>query len=186
MLVTDFRNYFSVLCWWPIFDVGAKLLMLVTWLVTNIQNLSPTHSVSNIGHQHWCNPDWVIAPNYNFILVNLLHFSGVTSLKTRMLFTWILSNGKDITKELFTTAMLVLQMESWNWNCEDAKIQKHTTEQKLHHCGIRSLLLNLLKRWSNMDILKLKYRKWFYWAIFTPFLSNFSMDQNSIILLNCH
>ena len=55
MLVTDFRDYFSVLCWWPIFDVGAKLLMLVTWVVTNIQNLSPTHLVTNIRHQHRCN-----------------------------------------------------------------------------------------------------------------------------------
>ena len=42
-------------CWWLIFDVGAKLLMLVTWLVTNIQNLSPTHLVTKIRHQHRCN-----------------------------------------------------------------------------------------------------------------------------------
>ena len=52
MLVTDFRDYFSVLCWWPIFDVDAKLLMLVTWLFTNIQNLSPTHLVTNIDLTH--------------------------------------------------------------------------------------------------------------------------------------
>ena len=34
------------LCWW--FSQCIKL-------VTNISNLSPTHLVSNIRHQHWCN-----------------------------------------------------------------------------------------------------------------------------------
>ena len=42
-------------CWWLIFDVGAELSMLVTWLVTNVQILSPAHLVSNIRHQHPCN-----------------------------------------------------------------------------------------------------------------------------------
>ena len=35
----------------------------VTWLVTNSQILSPTHLVSNIRHQHRCNP-WF--ENWNF------------------------------------------------------------------------------------------------------------------------
>ena len=40
----------------PEFDVGDWYLMLVTWLVTKIQIFSPTHLVSNIRHQHRCNP----------------------------------------------------------------------------------------------------------------------------------
>ena len=38
--------------------------MLVTWLVTNIQILSPTHLVSNIRYQHRCNLseiEWAIS-----------------------------------------------------------------------------------------------------------------------------
>ena len=59
---------------------------------------------------------WLITSFWNLFKVNLLHFSGVTSSKTRMHFTSIMSNGKDIMKELFTTAMPVSEMENWNWN----------------------------------------------------------------------
>ena len=62
MLVTSWC--FVTLWWWLIWDVGVRIIMLVTFFVmlvqciksvTNILNLSPTHLVSNIRHQHRCN-----------------------------------------------------------------------------------------------------------------------------------
>ena len=61
------------LCWWLIGDVDDRIIMLATFFVmlvifsmyqirhqhsesiTNIWNLSPTHLVSKIRHQHRCN-----------------------------------------------------------------------------------------------------------------------------------
>ena len=61
------------LWWWPISDVGDRIIMLATFFVmlvifsmykighqhfesvTNILNWSPTHLVSKIRHQHQCN-----------------------------------------------------------------------------------------------------------------------------------
>ena len=58
------------LWWWLIWDVGGRIIMLATFFVmlmilywicyqhpksiTNISNLSPTHLVYNIRHQHRC------------------------------------------------------------------------------------------------------------------------------------
>ena len=55
MMVTDLR------CWWQNHYVGDFFFLLCWWFfqciksVTNILNLSPTHLVSNIRHQHQCN-----------------------------------------------------------------------------------------------------------------------------------
>jgi len=67
------------LWWWQIWNVGGRIIMLVIFTiylighkhpesVTNISNLSPTNLVSNISHQHPCNP---LTPSYpwNIILV---------------------------------------------------------------------------------------------------------------------
>ena len=58
------------LWWWMISDVSGRIIMLAIFFVmlmifsivhqhpesvNNISNLSPTHSVSNIRHQHRCN-----------------------------------------------------------------------------------------------------------------------------------
>ena len=61
MMVTDLR------CWWQNHYVADFFVMLVIFSiyeighqhpesVTNISNLLPTHLVSNIRHQHRCNP----------------------------------------------------------------------------------------------------------------------------------
>ena len=71
---------------------GARLLMLETWLVITISNLSPTHFVTNIRHEHrwtlkqstfWNNITWtlpVLSPNHQ-----LFEFSHLT-LKSKNLF----------------------------------------------------------------------------------------------------
>ena len=54
-LVTDLCNYLISLCWWPIFDIGDLILILVYqwWIVTNILKMSPTHLVTNIDVIHF-------------------------------------------------------------------------------------------------------------------------------------
>ena len=75
------------------YDVGDWYLMLVTWLVTNIQILSPTQLVSNIRHQHRYNP------------INLAN-------QSKFHFKWLEIKGFDAG---FTTSNLVSRVKSFQF-----------------------------------------------------------------------
>ena len=87
--------------WWPIWDVGGRIIMLATFFVmlviftiyqighqhpesvTDILNWSPTHLVSSVRHQHQCNHDadiisvqiWHLL-NEDFVLITFCEQSG--------------------------------------------------------------------------------------------------------------
>ena len=94
-------------CWWHCdkliiiwsLYVGDRNLMLVTWLVTNLSVLSPTHSVPNIRRQH-SSSKFVINIDATLKIQNLWAI-----LYRSMCWIWRITQSKNLMEPILKTAV---------------------------------------------------------------------------------
>ena len=99
----------GTLLWWQFWDVGGRIIMMVTILiiVSNISNMPPTLSVSNIRHQNRCSPDW----DSNSIIPHKLS----TAMSTKFLYR--AKSAKIPTSHIFMSLVWPRQIEGFFINC---------------------------------------------------------------------